>query len=136
MTRSTTSATARGYGVKHQALRRRWDAQVQRGQVPCGRCGRPILPGTPWDLSHPDDNKDLEPTPWHAACNRAFAAGVTQVRKRRSVGPAVPTSPKFDDLTHPAPYRSPHGQPWSRMWAPDGLTRTESIASQKEETPC
>ncbi len=76
------SSAARGYGQRHRRLRKQWKLAVERGEVICGRCGRYIDPGTPWDLGHPQDNKALEPRPWHARCNRQFAATVTGPRKR------------------------------------------------------
>jgi hypothetical protein len=52
MTRLTT--VGRGYDAAHRAERARWQPHVQAGLVACWRCGRPILPGTPWDLGHDD----------------------------------------------------------------------------------
>ena len=126
--RSNGSATARGYGVAHQAARRRWAPMVERGEVLCGRCGRSIDPGTPWDLSHPKDDKGLPPEPWHASCNRAYASAVTGPRRRRSPAVAPPREPEWDELTHPAPWRSPSGLTWSRNWTGEGVTRAEWIA--------
>jgi hypothetical protein len=82
----TQSAAARGYGNAHQALRRSWKKRIDRGElVPCGcgRCGQMIGPGTDFDMGHPNDDKTLTPTPWIRRHNRQFAAGVTQVRKRK-----------------------------------------------------
>jgi hypothetical protein len=76
------SSTARGYGIVHQRLRARWAPVVATGGVECPRCGRYIPPWEPWDLGHPDDDKNAIPTPWHQRCNRQFAASVT--RKRRN----------------------------------------------------
>jgi hypothetical protein len=59
------SATQRGYGTDHRRLRMLWAAEVARGSVCCGRCGRFIAPGSPWDLSHPDDDKTQALIPWH-----------------------------------------------------------------------
>jgi hypothetical protein len=66
--------TIRGYGWPHQRERKRWASHVERGEVDCTYCGRLILPGSPWDLSHPGDNKAYPPVPWHASCNRSYAA--------------------------------------------------------------
>ena len=45
--------------VKHtsrtRALRPRWQAAIDRGEVACWRCGRPILPGMEWDMGHLED---------------------------------------------------------------------------------
>ena len=93
-TRSTTSATARGYGVDHQRRRARWKPRVERGGVPCGWCGRLIDAGEPWHMGHPGDRKDLEPTPWHRKCNLRYAL----LRRRGAVG------------------RSEAARWWSRSW--------------------
>jgi len=39
------STTARGYGSKHQAARKRWKVEVDAGRAVCSRCRRPIWPG-------------------------------------------------------------------------------------------
>jgi hypothetical protein len=65
------SSAARGYGVKHQRQRKDWAALVESGAVSCRRCGRPIPPGSPWDLGHDDVDRSLPAAPEHAACNRA-----------------------------------------------------------------
>lgn len=65
---------ARGYGPRHKALRRRWAAEVARGEVDCARCGQPIWPEEPWDLGHDDHDRTRYAGPEHRACNRATAA--------------------------------------------------------------
>jgi hypothetical protein len=61
--------TQRGYGTAHQRERKRWAREVEKGVVACARCGRPIAPGTPWDLDHlPDRSGYLGPS--HRRCNR------------------------------------------------------------------
>lgn len=64
------SSTQRGYDHRHKALRKQWDVKVQRGGVLCASCGKPIHPGTPWDLGHTDDRADYK-GPEHPACNRS-----------------------------------------------------------------
>lgn len=55
------------YGAEHQDLRQRYKRAMIHGPMPCGRCGKPIDPGEPWDLDHlPDGTR----RPSHAACNR------------------------------------------------------------------
>jgi hypothetical protein len=49
---ATKSRTAKGYGEAHKAMRKRYAAIVASGLAVCARCGRPIMPGTPWDLRH------------------------------------------------------------------------------------
>jgi hypothetical protein len=75
------STTARGYGTQHQRLREKWRPKVEAGGVACGYCGLLIAPGTAWHLGHPNDRKDLPPTPWHRKCNTTFAATVTKRRR-------------------------------------------------------
>jgi hypothetical protein len=82
--RHPLSPAQRGYGPAHQRLRRQWARRVDRGEVACGRCGYPIIPGAPWDLGHPNDDKALPPTPWHRRCNRQYAATVTLPRANRA----------------------------------------------------
>ena len=65
------SRQARGYGERHQALRRLWDRRIQAGDVACVRCGRAIVPGAPWDLGHDDLNRSIHTGPEHRRCNRA-----------------------------------------------------------------
>ena len=40
----SAKTVARGYGARHKALRKRWAAEVARGEVCCARCGRLHLP--------------------------------------------------------------------------------------------
>lgn len=74
-----TTTVGRGYGAKHQALRRRWAPIVAAGGVICakvaeGKCLRAddqhIQPGEPWDLGHTDD-RSAYTGPEHVECNRA-----------------------------------------------------------------
>jgi hypothetical protein len=79
--REQLSRRLRGYNAAHDRLRASWVPRVKAGGVACGRCGRLIEPGTPWDLGHPGDDKRLTPVPWHRRCNRQFAASVTRPRR-------------------------------------------------------
>jgi hypothetical protein len=67
------STTARGYGARHQAERRKWEPLVQAGVCTCVRCGFPIPPGTRWHLDHADDGIHYR-GPAHARCNLIAAA--------------------------------------------------------------
>jgi hypothetical protein len=46
--------TLRGYGWKHQQIRRIVEREVAAGLSICARCGVPIHPAEPWDLGHDD----------------------------------------------------------------------------------
>lgn len=61
--------TARGYGWAHQKARASWRPVVDAGGVVCARCGRPIAPGSPWDLGHTADRQAYT-GPEHMRCNR------------------------------------------------------------------
>jgi hypothetical protein len=68
----------RGYGAKHQALRRGIAEQVEAGLVRCARCGELIAAGEPWDLGHVDgSDRTVYSGPEHQWCNRA-----TETHKR------------------------------------------------------
>lgn len=45
------STAKRGYGSAHQRLRARWQARIDRSNVPCATCGT-RLAGTDWQLGH------------------------------------------------------------------------------------
>src|SRR4029079_15459690 len=100
--------SARGDGWRHQKLREHWKRVVASGSAVCARCGRPIVPGTPWDLGHVDGSeKTLYQGPEHRACNR----GVRPAKRRQSFpwdGEPV--------QEQRASWLSPDGRPWSRDW--------------------
>jgi hypothetical protein len=78
------ATTARGYGTKHQTLRKRWAPIVKRGEAVCARCNLEIPPDptvtpcpkcgrlhTSWDLGHDDLDRSRWTGPEHQCCNRA-----------------------------------------------------------------
>ena len=65
------TSTQRGYGTAHQRERKRWVPLVATGNVPCRRCERPLAPGEPFDLGHPDDACKRPTAPECVPCNRA-----------------------------------------------------------------
>jgi hypothetical protein len=67
------NTTLRGYGHKHQQVRKRLMPLVDAGLVRCARCGDWITPGEPWDLGHSDTDRRLYTGPEHQKCNRATA---------------------------------------------------------------
>ena len=75
------NTTERGYGAEHQKLRQQWAALIRQGGISCSRCGRPIWPGTAWDLGHDDQDRRYYAGPEHAKCNRG--APSKRRRKRR-----------------------------------------------------
>ena len=70
MTRRPSSKD-REYGTVHRRLREIWKARVQAGGVVCARCGRPIMPGAPFDLGHDDHDRSRYTGVEHVRCNRA-----------------------------------------------------------------
>lgn len=68
------SASARGYGADHKALRQQWAPLVATGNVKCARCANYIPADAPWDLDHSDEDRSKYLGPSCAACNRATAS--------------------------------------------------------------
>lgn len=90
MPRRRLTQEERGYGRKHQILRKKWARRVATGEVYCARqgpkCeGMPILPDQPWDLGH-DDTRQAYTGPECIPCNRgaggARGAAVTNARRK------------------------------------------------------
>jgi hypothetical protein len=78
------STTARGYGHRHQNLRKRWAKVVDTGDAYCVRCKRWIEPGTPWDLGHDDKDRTKYQGPEHAKCNRGAPHRKVPARRSRN----------------------------------------------------
>jgi hypothetical protein len=91
-----------GYGWMHQQERKRWSRVVAMGDAVCARCGRPIIPGTPWDLGHVDGSgKTMYQGPEHRKCNRGVAPWLSPPDENgyrrpwsRDWGGGTPTSPE------------------------------------------
>ena len=108
---------ARGYGAAHKALRRKWERQIAAGGATCARCGRPIPPGTAWDLGHSDVDRSVYTGPEHSKCNRSAGAA-----KRNRAMPTQAKRPKHQlKQDDPPVYWGPPDDSgrqarWSRVW--------------------
>lgn len=91
MRQKAATTAQRGYGFDHQRARQLWGAVVQAGGVDCSRCGRPIVPGEPWDLDHSEDRSRYN-GPAHRRCNRRAGAlkKAALARRRRRGRPEEP----------------------------------------------
>lgn len=56
------------YNGPHKAARKRLQPDVDAGRAVCWRCGKPIIPGTPWHLGHDDAGRRWM-GPEHERCN-------------------------------------------------------------------
>src|SRR5262245_13924817 len=84
----------RGYGWTHVKTRAWWKPQVERGEIDCWRCGKPILPGTKWELGHSDVDRSVTMGPEHFICNRSSAGkrGRAKQLAARNYRPRRPTT--------------------------------------------
>lgn len=80
---SAGRTSTRGYGTAHQRQRAKWKRLVDQGGVNCARCGKPIAPGSEWDLDHDDRDRSRYLGPSHAGCNRS--AGGSKAREPERV---------------------------------------------------
>ena len=88
------STTSRGYGAKHQEIRRELAPLVESGLAVCARCGQPIAADAAWDLGHDDDDRTRYVGPEHAACNRATAGRrAARARMPREGAPGLTAGP-------------------------------------------
>jgi hypothetical protein len=74
----------RGYGKRHEQLRKSIARQVAAGLATCSRCRQPIAPGTPWDLDHDDEDRGKYLGPSHRACNRGARSNVFVASEERA----------------------------------------------------
>jgi hypothetical protein len=66
------STTKRGYGTKHQRLRRMWQRRLDSGEFSgCARCGLPIVRGMRWDPGHEDSDRSHYSGPGARALQQA-----------------------------------------------------------------
>lgn len=93
--RTFAKTAARGYGAQHQGKRAALAPTVDAGLAVCWRCGRPITPGTPWDLGHDDTDRTVYRGPEHRGpCNRAAGARKANARRRARRRLAILTAPE------------------------------------------
>ncbi|HXW33685.1 MAG TPA: hypothetical protein VEJ87_03835 [Acidimicrobiales bacterium] len=72
------------YGYHHKQLRRKWKLRVERGDVDCARCGKPVFPFQAWDLDHKPGGGPYEYLGVsHAKCNRATLTHAREEANRR-----------------------------------------------------
>jgi hypothetical protein len=116
------------YGKAHKAARKRWEQLVARGGVSCWRCGKPIPPGSAWDLGHVDDvnARRVFPDrhPEHIGCNRSTLGRM--LAQARGEAPQAP-KPAHDCREEFDPERCPEcrrrdptpgngARRWTRHW--------------------
>src|SRR5262245_11836424 len=92
--------TARGYGHRHQIMRKRVARSVRAGTAVCARCGLGIAPGSEWHLDHTDDRSGYL-GPSHAECNLRAAAAKTNRRELAFSVSAGRTSDTFAEGDRP-----------------------------------
>lgn len=117
------TSAQRGYGAAHRRLRAAWTPRVAAGGVLCARCGRPIVPGSAWDLGHDDRDRSYYVGPEHRSCNRAVAG---RSRRRVVTDPARPITPGDGrPLVRGALWQRTPASPvyvigdYSRQWTPE-----------------
>jgi hypothetical protein len=75
-------AWAKKYDGRHRRRRAIAAVKVVKGEAVCWRCGKPIVPGEPWELGHDDEGTEHR-GPEHRYCNRSAAGKRTRERLRR-----------------------------------------------------
>lgn len=87
---SRNHRAAKWNGAASRAARARLQPAVDAGMASCARCGRPIMPGQPWDAGHRVDlGDDLSgqhgTAAEHRSCNRGAGgrrgAAITNARR-------------------------------------------------------
>jgi hypothetical protein len=81
--------------------------------VVCARCGRPIAPGSAWDLGHDDHDCSVYTGPEHARCNRGAPS---RKRHRAKTNAPVPLDDPARGVFWGPPGMSGQHIRWSRAW--------------------
>jgi hypothetical protein len=89
------STAARGYGGRHQKLRKQLAVLVASGRAVCWRCGKPIQPWMAWDLGHDDYDRSI----WRGVecrrCNRSCAASRGNRMRGKRRRSTIPTDDRL-----------------------------------------
>ncbi len=100
---SAGSTDSRGYGARHQRLRKQCEPIVRAGKAICWRCGEPILPTQKWDLGHDDQDRNAPYRgPEHALKDDCAAGGNRSAGGKARHGlPAVGDDDSADSVSYP-----------------------------------
>lgn len=97
---SQGSTDARGYGNRHQRLRKQLEPIVRSGQAVCWRCGEKIGADQRWDLGHDDEDRRVYRGPEHALKDDCAAGGNRAAGGKARHG-LSPDDVVDDDVSYP-----------------------------------
>ena len=94
---SRSSTPQRGYGYRHQQLRKRYVALLRAGEVlTCWRCHGDITHEDDMHLGHDDHDRAVYRGPEHKGCNLS-AAGRKTKALRQGMWSSTPPPPRSRD---------------------------------------